>query len=174
MLWEDPQGRAARSVDWQARLAPLLTMPSDEAGLRAFIRAFEVCFDTAPLLLPQAGQRVPAGLELALYARPRRGLGTDPSSPESMGVRQGLIDLVQQAWPTWATARDLVIRAHPERARLLLRPENGWVPELGVRLELQQRTLTFGAPDAAQRACLREIEGRLLALGARRRSWRTR
>jgi hypothetical protein len=159
-------------VDWHPEPAPDPWDATSEAGWRAFIQAHEVCFEAGPLNVPDAGRRRRAGFEIALYARHPRGLRADPTDRESANLRQGLADLADQAWQDSIATTGLVMRARFEHARLLLRREAGWVPELGVRLEIQPRHATFAEPDGPQRAGVRAFEQRLLALGVRRGAWR--
>jgi hypothetical protein len=142
-----------------------------ERELRRFVRAHEVCWESHPRVELRAGRRHLVGYDVRLFARHPRGLGADPAAPESRRLQEQLADVAAHVCPPeWPTG--LSVRFQPDPARLLLRPENEWVPEIAGCLTLQHSGATFGAADDAQKRCVHEIEARLAELGARPRTWR--
>ncbi len=174
MLLDTSKMRGRGSIVWPGSQRSGSPQSAEDDGWREFVRAHEVCYETGPLIVAHDGQRGPVGFEIALYARHPDGLAADPSGPASLDLRRGLSALAEHVWPVSVLAQEQVARIQPERARLLLRRENGWTPEVSVRVEIQARSATFQEPDGRLRGCLHALEQRLLEQGVHRGGWRAR
>lgn len=169
MLW-DASGQTrltherlpAEAADTWVHLAP--------AALRRFVGDHEVCWETTPRVELHDGRRVSVGYDVALFARHPRGLGLDPDSVESLELHARLGELARRVCPA-SLPDGVACRFSSDPARVVLRRENGFVPEAEGHIDVLHAGATFAESDAAQKECVHEIETALVRLGAQPRSW---
>ncbi len=130
---------------------------------RRFVRAFDVCWESGPSLVQHDGRRVGVGYEITLTARHPDGLAADLDSHTSRSLRRELTGLALAVCPP--AADGLVCAPRREPARLVLRRDSGWRPELEQHIDVLRREDTFDEAGEAARRCRSAIEQRLLALG---------
>ncbi len=174
MLWDTSVERRSAGA-WSAALAEVTNSGTDiaDGALRAFIQAHEVVWETTPRAEWRAGRRVLVGYEISLFARHPRGFAADPGDATCDALRAALEGLARRVLPRPLPA-GLACALTGDPARLALRPDGRFEPEVELRLEILHATATFAASDAAQKECLHEVESGLRALGARAGRWRRR
>jgi hypothetical protein len=178
MLWDTLAWPQVAVADKTSRVAmarpasralPAVAVPPPAPSFDAarFVRDHEVCWESAPSVAWHDGRRIPVGYDLTLFARHPQGLAADPSSPESRALRRGLTRVIERVCRAQGGA--LTCRVRDDPARLVLRRENDWAPEVELHLELLHPQATFGEADDGQKQGLRALEARLRELGV---EWR--
>ena len=140
-------------------------MARTEAEWARWAREHRAVFQTVPLIELVRGERVQVGFSLTLYvAAP---MEASPGPERHQAVRElwdELKDLAEAVAPSeQRTARVDVEQA----ARVVLRPENEFKPEVGLTFHVFPRGGTMAAVTTEDRERLGVVEKRLLAHGVK-------
>lgn len=139
-------------------------MTRTEAEWGAWARQQRACFQNVPLVEVVKGERLQVGFSLTLYvAAP---LETAPGAREAAvaALWEELKRLADDiAPPEQRTARVQLEQA----ARVVLRPENGFEPEVGLTFHLFPRGGGLTAVTEPDRERVAQVEKRLVAFGVK-------
>jgi len=140
-------------------------MTRTEAEWATWAREHRVAFQTVPLVEAVKAERVQVGFSLTLYvAAP---MESAPGAPrmEAVGKLWDELKLLAEdvAPDEQRTARVQVEQA----ARVVLRPENEFKPEVGLTFHLFPRGGSLAAVTEEDRARMAQLEKRLLAFGVK-------
>jgi hypothetical protein len=141
-------------------------MHRTEAEWAGWAREHRAAFQTVPLIESvRGGERVQVGFSLTLYvAAPLEG-GPGAQREQAVGKLWDELKLLAEdvAPPEQRTARVQVEQA----ARVVLRPENEFKPEVGLTFHLFPRGGALAAVTEEDRARMAQVEKRLLAFGVK-------
>ena len=140
-------------------------MTRTEAEWAGWAREHRAAFQTVPLIEVVKGERVQVGFALTLYvAAPMESAAGAPRA-EAVGKLWDELKLLAEdiAPEEQRTARVQVEQA----ARVVLRPENEFKPEVGLTFHLFPRGGSLEAVTAADRDRMNQVEKRLLACGVK-------
>ena len=141
-------------------------MARTEAEWASWAREHRAAFQTVPLIeAVQGGERVQVGFSLTLYVAAPMESAQGAQRMEAVGKLWDELKLLAEdiAPEEQRTARVQVEQA----ARVVLRPENEFKPEVGLTFHLFPRGGSLEAVTAADRDRMNQVEKRLLACGVK-------
>jgi hypothetical protein len=140
-------------------------MTRTEAEWASWAREHRAAFQTVPLVESVKGERVQLGFALTLYvAAP---LESAPG-PQRMEAVAKLWDELKALAEDVAPEEQRVARVQLEQAaRVVLRPENEFKPEVGLTFNLFPRGGAMAAVTNEDRERMTRVEKRLLAFGVK-------
>jgi hypothetical protein len=141
-------------------------MTRTEAGWAIWAREHRVAFQTVPLVEEvRRGERVQVGFSLTLYvAAPMESAPGD----QRMEAVAKLWDELKLLAEDIAPEEERTTRVQLEQpARVVLRPENEFRPEVGLTFHLFPRGGSMSTVTAEDRERMGRIEKRLLAFGVK-------
>jgi hypothetical protein len=140
-------------------------MTRTEAEWAAWAREHRVSFQTVPLIEAVKGERVQVGFSLTLYvAAP---MESAPGALRMAAVGK-LWDELKLLAEDIAPEEQRTARVQVEQpARVVLRPENEFKPEVQLTFNLFPRGGSMAAVTAEDRERVNQVEKRLLALGVK-------
>jgi hypothetical protein len=140
-------------------------MTRTEAEWAGWARERRAAFQTVPLVEVVRGERVQVGFSLTLYvAAP---LESAPGAQRSEAVARLWDDLKLLAEDV-APSEQRTARVQVEQAaRVVLRPENEFKPEVGLTFHLFPRGGSMAAVTTEDRDRMSHLEKRLLAFGVK-------
>ena len=140
-------------------------MTRTEAEWASWAREHRAAFESVPLIEVVKGERVQVGFSLTLYvAAP---MASAPGAPRTAAVAKRWEELKALAEDI-APEEQRTARVQLEQAaRVVLRPENEFKPEVGLTFNLFPRGGAMAAVTAADRDRMTQIEKRLLAFGVK-------
>jgi hypothetical protein len=136
-----------------------------EAEWATWAREHRAAFQTVPLVEVVRGERVQVGFSLNVYvAAPMEST----PGPQRMEAVRKLWDELKLLAEDIAPEDQRTARVQPEQsARVVLRPENEFKPEVGLTFHLFPRGGSLEAVTAEDRDRMSQVEKRLLALGVK-------
>jgi hypothetical protein len=140
-------------------------MTRSEAEWAAWARQHRAAFQTVPLIEDVRGEKVQVGFSLTLYVAAPLENAPGPQRGEAVGrLWEELMALAEDIGPEdQRTARVQVEQA----ARVVLRPENEFRPEVGLTFHLFPGSRSMAAVTAEDRERVALVEKRLLAFGVK-------
>ena len=140
-------------------------MARTEAEWAIWAREHRAAFQTVPLIEVVKGERVQVGFALTLYvATP---MEKSPGAERTEAVAK-LWDELKALAEDIAPEGQRVARVQLEQsARVVLRPENEFKPEVGLTFNLFPRGGGMAAVTAEDRERMTKVEKRLLAFGVK-------
>jgi hypothetical protein len=140
-------------------------MTRTEAEWAIWAREHRVAFQTVPLIEAVKGERVQVGFSLTLYlAAP---MESAPGAQRAEAVAK-LWDELKLLAEDIAPEEQRTARVQIEQAaRVVLRPENEFKPEVGLTFNLFPRGGSMAAVTAEDRERMNQVEKRLLAFGVK-------
>jgi hypothetical protein len=141
-------------------------MTRTEAEWASWAREHRAAFQTVPLIEEvRRGERVQVGFSLTLYVAAPLESTPGPQRREAVGKLWDELKLLAEdiAPEEQRTARVQVEQA----ARVVLRPENEFKPEVGLTFHLFPRGGSMAAVSAEDRDGVSKVEKRLLAFGVK-------
>jgi len=140
-------------------------MTRTEAEWASWAREHRAAFQTVPLVEAVKGERIQVGFSLTLYvAAP---MESTPGAQRTEAVAK-LWDELKLLAEDIAPEEQRTARVQLEQAaRVVLRPENEFKPEVGLTFNLFPRGASMAAVTAADRDRMTQIEKRLLAFGVK-------
>jgi hypothetical protein len=140
-------------------------MTRTEAEWATWAREHRAAFQTVPLIEAVKGERVQVGFSLTLYvAAPMEASPGPERTAAVVKLWDELKGLAEDIAPEdQRTARVQVEQA----ARVVLRPENEFKPEVGLTFNLFPRGGGMAAVTAEDRERMNQVEKRLLASGVK-------
>lgn len=140
-------------------------MARTEAEWADWARKHRAAFQTVPLIEVVRGERVQVGFSLTLYvAAPMESAPGAQRGAEIGGLWDELKRLAEDVAP----AEQRTVRVQLEQtARVVLRPENEFRPEVGLTFHLLPRGGALTAVTAEDRDRMAQIEKRILAFGVK-------
>jgi hypothetical protein len=136
-----------------------------EAEWVAWAKAKRAAFQVAPLLESVQGERLQVGFSITLYAA--APLEAAPGSERRAAIEK-LRDEIQELADDVAPPEQRTARVQLEQsARVVLRPENEFRPEVDLTLHLFPRGASGSAVGARDRERMSQLEKRLLAFGVK-------
>jgi hypothetical protein len=141
-------------------------MTRTEAEWASWAREHRAAFQTVPLVeAVPGGERVQVGFSLTLYVAAPMESAPGPQRMEAVGKLWDELKLLAEdiAPEAERTARVQIEQA----ARVVLRPENEFKPEVGLTFNLFPRGGSLEAVTAADRDRMSQVEKRLLAFGVK-------
>jgi hypothetical protein len=140
-------------------------MTRTEADWGAWAREHLAAFQTVPLIEAVRGERVQVGFSLTLYVAAPLESAPGPQRMEAVGKLWDELKLLAEdiAPEEQRTARVQLEQA----ARVVLRPENEFKPEVGLTFHLFPRGGSMAAVTDQDRERVTQVERRLLAFGVK-------
>jgi hypothetical protein len=141
-------------------------MSRTEAEWASWAREHRAAFQTVPLIeAVRGGERVQVGFSLTLYVAAPLESGPGAQRSEAVTKLWDELKLLAEdvAPPEQRTARVQVEQA----ARVVLRPENEFKPEVGLTFHVFPRGGALAAVGEEDRARMAQLEKRLLAFGVK-------
>jgi hypothetical protein len=140
-------------------------MSRTEAEWVAWARGHRAAFQSTPLIEVVKGERVQVGFSLTVYVAAPMEDAPGPQRTEAVrGLWAELVDLAEAIAPEeQRTARVQVEQA----ARVVLRPENEFKPEVFLTFNLFPRGGGLAAVTPEDRARMTALEKRLTAFGVK-------
>ena len=141
-------------------------MTRTEAEWASWAREHRAAFQTVPLVeAVPGGERVQVGFSLTLYVAAPLESAPGPERMEAVGKRWDELKLLAEdvAPEEQRTARVQLEQA----ARVVLRPENEFKPEVGLTFNLFPRGGSLAAVTEEDRNRMGRLEKRLLAFGVK-------
>jgi hypothetical protein len=141
-------------------------MTRNEAEWAAWAREHRAAFQTVPLIEAVRGaERVQVGFSLTLYVALPMESSAGAQRTEAVAKLWDELKLLAEdiAPEEQRTARVQVEQA----ARVVLRPENEFKPEVGLTFHLMPRGGSLEPVTAADRERMNQVEKRLLAFGVK-------
>jgi hypothetical protein len=133
-------------------------------------RIHRAAFETTPLVEMRGSERIQVGFTLDLYARfPVE----KPTSAERRDESVRILDRLRSIVASLAPAEGSRARVEIEAARdaITLRPENELEPEVSLRARVFHGDDYFAAVTDDERTRMSDVDGKLTAMGLRRRHW---
>ena len=140
-------------------------MTRTEAEWATWAREHRVAFQTVALVESVKGERVQVGFSLTLYVAAPMESAPGAQRMEAVGKLWDELKLLAEdiAPEEQRTARVQIEQA----ARVVLRPENEFKPEVGLTFNLFPRGGGMAAVTAEDRERMNRVEKRLLAFGVK-------
>jgi hypothetical protein len=140
-------------------------MARSEAEWQSWAREHRAAFQTVPLIEQLKKERVQVGFSLTLYVAAPMEASPGPERTERIArLWDELKDLAQAIAPEdRRTARVDVEQA----ARVVLRPENEFKPEVGLTFHILPRGASLSAVTPEDRERMGRLEKRVLAFGVK-------
>ena len=140
-------------------------MTRTEAEWAGWAREHRAAFQTVPLIEVVKGERVQVGFALTLSVAAPMESAPGAQRMEAVGKLWDELKLLAEdvAPDEQRTARVQIEQA----ARVVLRPENEFKPEVGLTFHLFPRGGSMAAVTAEDRERMNQVEKRLLAFGAK-------
>jgi hypothetical protein len=140
-------------------------MSRSEAEWGVWAREHRACFQNTPLIEVVKAERVQVGFSLTLYvAAPLE----NTQGPERMQAIAKLWDELKELAEAVAPAEERTARVQLEQAaRVVLRPENEFKPEVGLTFHIFPRPAALAGVSNAERDRMAELEKRLLGFGVK-------
>lgn len=140
-------------------------MTRTEAEWASWAREHRAVFQTVPLIEVVRGQRVQVGFSLALYVAAPMERAPGAQRTEAVAKLWDELKLLAEdvAPEEQRTARVQIEQA----ARVVLRPENEFRPEVGLTFHLVPRGASLAAVAAEDRERMTTVEKRLIAFGVK-------
>jgi hypothetical protein len=140
-------------------------MTRTEAEWASWAREHRACFQTAPMIEDVRGEKVQVGFSLSMYvAAP---LESAPGAQRAEAVAK-LWDELKLLAADLAPEEQRTARVQVEQsARVVLRPENEFKPEVGLTFHLFPRGLSMAAVTQEDRERMSQLEKRLHAFGVK-------
>jgi hypothetical protein len=141
-------------------------MTRTEAEWASWAREHRAAFQTVPLIeAVRGGERVQVGFSLTLYVAAPMESAAGAQRAEAVGKLWDELKLLAEdiAPEEQRTARVQLEQA----ARVVLRPENEFKPEVGLTFHLFPRGGSMAAVTAEDRERVARVEKRLLAFGVK-------
>jgi len=140
-------------------------MTRTEAEWASWAREHRAAFQTVPLVEAVKGERLQVGFALTLYVAAPMESGPGPQRMEAVAK---LWDELKALAEDVAPEEQRTARVQLEQAaRVVLRPENEFKPEVGLTFNLFPRGGWMAAVTAEDRERMAKVEKRLLALGVK-------
>jgi hypothetical protein len=140
-------------------------MRRTEAEWATWAREHRCAFQTVPLIEQVRNERVQVGFSLTLYVAAPMESTPGPERAEAVRALWGeLADLAEAIAPQdQRTARVEIEQA----ARVVLRPENEFKPEVSLTFHLFPRGASLSAVTPPDRERMSQLEKRILAFGVK-------
>ena len=140
-------------------------MARTETEWAGWAREHRAAFQTVPLIEVVKGERVQVGFSLTFYVAAPMESAPGPQRMEAVGKLWDELRLLAEdiAPEDQRTARVQLEQA----ARVVLRPENEFKPEVGLTFHLFPRGGSLEAVTAADRDRVNQVEKRLLSFGVK-------
>jgi hypothetical protein len=140
-------------------------MSRSEAEWGAWAREHRACFQNAPMVEVVKGERLQVGFSLTLYvAAPLESV----PGPERSAAIARLWDELKALAEDVAPPEERTARVQLEQAaRVVLRPENEFKPEIGLTFHIFPRQAALAGVGNADRDRMAQLEKRLLAFGVK-------
>jgi hypothetical protein len=139
-------------------------MHRSEAEWAAWAREHRAAFQTVPLVEVVKGERLQVGFSLALYVAAPMETAPGGRVAEIEALWDELKRLADDiAPPEQRTAKVQIEQA----ARVVLRPENEFKPEIGLTFHLLPRGGALAAVTEGDRERVTQVEKRLIAFGVK-------
>jgi hypothetical protein len=141
-------------------------MTRTEAEWASWAREHRAAFQTVPLVeAVPGGERVQVGFSLTLYVAAPMESAPGPQRMEAVGKLWDELKLLAEdiAPEAERTARVQIEQA----ARVVLRPENEFKPEVGLTFHIFPRPAALAGVSNAERDRMAELEKRLLGFGVK-------
>ncbi|HSD66831.1 MAG TPA: hypothetical protein VLF95_09030 [Vicinamibacteria bacterium] len=140
-------------------------MTRNEAEWARWARERRAAFQTVPLVEVVRGERVQVGFSLTLYVAAPLESAPGPPRMEAVGKLWDELKLLAE---DIAPEEERTARVQLEQAaRVVLRPENEFKPEVGLTFHLFPRGGSLAAVTDADREGMSRLERRLLAFGVK-------
>jgi hypothetical protein len=138
-------------------------MARSEADWQAWAREHRAAFQTLPLIEQVKKERVQVGFSLTVYVAAPMEASPGPERMEKIAVLwDELKDLAEAVAPEdQRTARVQI----DQPARVVLRPENEFKPEVGLTFHIFPRGAALSAVTPEHRERMGRLEKRLVAFG---------
>jgi hypothetical protein len=140
-------------------------MTRTEAEWGSWAREHRAAFQTVPLIEAVKGERIQVGFSLTLYVAAPMESAAGAQRAEAVGKLWDELKLLAEdiAPEEQRTARVQLEQA----ARVVLRPENEFKPEVGLTFNLFPRGGSLAAVTPEDRERMTKVEKRLLAFGVK-------
>jgi hypothetical protein len=140
-------------------------MTRTEAEWASWAREHRAAFQTVPLIEDVRREKVQVGFSLTLYVAAPMESGPGAQRSEAVGKLWDELKLLAEdiAPEEQRTARVQL----DQSARVVLRPENEFKPEVGLTFHLFPRGRSMAAVTAEDRERVTRVEKRLLAFGVK-------
>jgi hypothetical protein len=140
-------------------------MSRSETEWAAWARENRACFQNVPLIEVVKGERLQVGFSLTVYvAAP---MGTAPGTPRTEAIAKRW-DELKELTEDIAPSEKRTARVQLEQsARVVLRPENEFKPEVGLTFHLFPRGGAMAAVTDEDRDRMAQVEKRLVAFGVK-------
>jgi hypothetical protein len=140
-------------------------MTRTEAEWTSWAREHRACFQAAPMIEDVRGEKVQVGFSLTLYVAAPLESAPGPQRAEAVAKLWDELKLLAEdvAPEEQRTARVQI----EQSARVVLRPENEFKPEVGLTFNLFPRGLSMAAVTQADRDRMVQLEKRLVAFGVK-------
>ncbi len=139
-------------------------MPSpDREALTEFVRHHRVHYDVVPEAVVGPKGRTAVGFELRLFAVHEKGAHATPGCPKCLALVDPLRELARSVMPT--EERPTLIEIEPFGRALYDSIEVPGADEIAIAVRLTHRGHYDRPVDACEERCLKEMRGRLKALG---------
>jgi hypothetical protein len=131
----------------------------------AWAREHRAAFQTSPLVEHVTGERVQVGFSLTAYvAAPME----QPPGPQRQAAVRGLWNELKDLADAVAPPEERTARVEIEQAaRVVLRPENEFKPEVCLTFHLFPRAAALAPVTPEDRARMSQLEKRLLSFGVK-------
>lgn len=135
------------------------------AEWETWAREHRAAFETSPLVDLIRGERVQVGFSVTVFlAAPME----QPPGPQRQAAIRGLWDELKDLAEAIAPPDERTARVEIEQAaRVVLRPENEFRPEVYLTFHLFPRGGSFGPVTPEDRARMSQLEKRLLSFGVK-------
>ncbi len=131
----------------------------------AWARERQAAFESVPLTEQLQGERVQVGFSLTLYVAAPMEAPAGPGRTEA--IRRLWVELNEFAQAV-APEDQRTVRVDVEQAaRVVLRPENDFEPQVGLTFHLFPRGVALSAIDDEDQRRMTELKQRLLGFGVR-------
>jgi len=140
-------------------------MTRTEAEWASWARERRACFQAAAMIEDVRGEKVQVGFSLTLYVAAPLESAPGPQRGEAVARLWDELKLLAEdvAPEEQRTARVQI----EQSARVVLRPENEFKPEVGLTFHLFPRGQSMAAVTQADRDRMMQLEKRLLAFGVK-------
>jgi len=140
-------------------------MTRTEPEWASWAREHRAAFESVPLIEVVKGERIQVGFSLILYVAAPMESAPGAQRGEAVAKRWDELKLLAEAI---APAEQRTARVQLEQAaRVVLRPENEFKPEVGLTFNLFPRGRSMGPVTAEDRERMTQLERRLLAFGVK-------
>lgn len=146
-----------------------MTNTTKEERLGQLVECYRVCWDVEPDYAATGGRVSQTGFELELIGTHARGVhDASPGCSHCREVLTALLEIAEWIIPRQPTASQYPITPHQRELRY--DAARGNRPDVVLSIKVEHRE-GFGPVDDCERACLKEMEEKLSAIGVPHRCW---